>query len=93
MENLVPYTGRESIPRPNIRMCWAFARSMYLVGIGMLRSGSRYVEGCWGFPYLKIEKSQNVHFMFLIDIKLTLNILNEIFRGSSSLSGARLCKT
>ena len=27
------------------------------------RGGSQNVEGYWGFPYLKIEKLANVHFM------------------------------
>ena len=26
--------------------------------------GSRNVEGCWGFPYFKIQKLQIFHFMF-----------------------------
>ena len=34
------------------------------------RGGSRYVEGCWGFPYLKIQL-QNANFMFFIDIKFS----------------------
>ena len=28
------------------------------------RGGSRNVEGCWGFPYLKIQKLANCHFIF-----------------------------
>ena len=26
------------------------------VGVGMVRGGSRYVEGCWGFPYVEMKK-------------------------------------
>ena len=28
------------------------------------RGASRYVGGCWEFPYLKIQKLQNSHFIF-----------------------------
>ena len=47
------------------------------------RGGSQHVEGIpllenkkvWGFPYIKIEKLTNVHFMFLIDMKFISTIL------------------
>ena len=41
------------------------------------RGGSRHVEGCWGFPYLKIEKFvgfTKFHFMFLVDMTLISKI-------------------
>ena len=39
--------------------------------------GSRHVEGCWGFPYLKIEKLANIHFTTLEDHAETLRKLGE----------------
>ena len=59
-------------------------------GIIMVQGGSRYVEGCGGFPYLKIEKFAYFPFMFLIDMKFISNILKICSRGSSSFVGARL---
>ena len=53
------------------------------------RGRDRYVEGCWGFSYLKYKSYQNVHFMFLIDMKLISKILKKCLRGSSSFAGAR----
>ena len=54
------------------------------------RGGSRYVERCWGFPYLKIQKLPICHFMFLVDLKFISKILKNCLRGSSSLFGVRL---
>ena len=54
------------------------------------RGGSRYVEGCWGFPYLRIQKLPSCHFMFLIYIKCVSNILQICAQRSSSFSSARL---
>ena len=52
--------------------------------------GAQNVEGCWGFPYLELQKLPKFHFTFLIDMKFIYNILKNCWRESSSSSGARL---
>ena len=49
------------------------------------RGGNRYVETCWGFPYLNKEKfvGFTIH-AFLIDMKFISKILKNILQGSSS---------
>ena len=54
------------------------------------RGASRNVEGCWGFPYLKIQKLPNFHFMLLIDVKFISKVFKICLRESSSFPGARL---
>ena len=54
------------------------------------RGGNQHVEGCWCFPYLKVVKLPNLHFMFFdryeIQIQAFLKFINGqfiIFRSSS----------
>ena len=53
------------------------------------KGGSRYVEGFWGLPYLKIEKLANFHFMlcdrYEIHIQDVEDFFTEIFIISPSL--------
>ena len=58
----------------------------------MLRGGNQNVEGCWWFPYLKIEKLPSCHFMFLIDMKFLSNIFSILFNQSLSFSDPHLRK-
>ena len=44
------------------------------------RGGSRNVEECWGFPYLKIQKLSIVHFMFFDRYEIHIQDFEDVFR-------------
>ena len=50
----------------------------------MLRGGSRYVEGCWGFPYLKISKILVSWFLGFLASRF-ISFLVSWFLGSNKL--------
>ena len=64
---------RLGIPNP------AHCRNSKAMGLSTQATGRRYVEGCWKFPYLKIQKLLNFSFMFLIDVKSISNILKNLY--------------
>ena len=43
------------------------------------RAGSRNVEGCWGFPCLKIEQLLNFHFMLFDRYEIHIRDFGELF--------------
>ena len=45
------------------------------------RGGSRYVEGCCGFHYLKIQKLPNFCFMVFDRYEIPIQDFNEMFTG------------
>ena len=45
------------------------------------RDGSRNVEGCWGFLYLKIQKLPNVYFMLFDRCEIHIQDFKEFLTG------------
>ena len=50
--DLKPVSG----PKPDFATAVGTTHSGYGTTSVWCRGGRRYVQGCWGFPYLKIEK-------------------------------------
>ena len=67
-----------------VPICCGTTKTGYGTTSVWCRDGSRNIEGCWGFPYLEIEKWPNFYFMFLIAMKFISTILKNCLRGSSS---------
>ena len=44
----------------------------------------------WGLPYLKIENLQEIHFMFLIDMKFISKLLEMLFMDNLSFPDPHL---
>ena len=90
----VPATFRKSdnrFSKTNCQpSCWEVLRNDSNEMSVWCRCGSRYVEGCWGFPHLKIQKLPYCHFMFFDRYEIHIQDVEDFLRGSSSFSGVRL---
>ena len=53
------------------------------------KGGSRYVEGCWRFPYVKI-KNRKFPFHVFERHEIHIQYFEDLLRGSSSFTGVRL---